>query len=223
LNSSLFKDKIFLVVLAICIALLVVAILQWPIDYMISIYFLIAIVVLIIIYCIIKSRESGASPAPSPRPEPVNDVPVDDHSEMHIPEVEVTSTDLSELPIETIEGIGSVYGNELRTAGIGTVLDLLGSDPQNVADICDVPLEQAERWIAMSRFAWLDNVSEEDAEAIVFATGITDLKSLGNADPADLLQKVKAGVADGRVRVPEDYEFTLEIVTKWIESAKDLI
>jgi hypothetical protein len=38
----------------------------------------------------------------------------------------------------------------------------------------------------MSRFAWLDEVSEEDAEAIVFATGITDLKTLGKASAEDI-------------------------------------
>jgi len=191
---------------------------------MISISFLVAIVFLIIIYfCVVNRKSDSSSVTATPRPDPVDDAPADDHSEMHIPEVEVTSTDLSQLPIETIEGIGKVYGSELRNAGIGTVLDLLGSEPQSIADICEVPLEQAERWIAMSRFAWLDDVSEEDAEAIVFATGITDLKSLANADPSDLLQKVKAGVTDGRVQVPEDYEFTLEMVTKWINSAKDLL
>lgn len=225
LSSKPFKDKNFLAILVICIILLVLAVLQWPVDYMLSIYFLVAIVILILIYCCIMKRDSEASPKPTPRPEPVADVPAedepeDDSSEMYIPEVEVPEADLSDLPIETIEGIGRVYGTELRNAGINTVLDLLSADPQEVANVCHVPLEQAKRWKTMSRFAWLDVISEEDAEALVIV-GFTSLKELANADPHDLLKKVEAGVADGRIRIPDDYEFTLYMVTAWIDSAKE--
>lgn len=138
------------------------------------------------------------------------------------PEVEVPRAELVELPIETIEGIGPVYGKRLREAGIATVQDLLASRPDDVAKICDVSEDEAQRWIAMSRFCWLQSISEEDAEAIVYAAGISTLKELANADPERLLADVREGVELGHVQVPEGYEFTLEMVKKWIDEAKDL-
>jgi len=100
---------------------------------------------------------------------------------------------------------------------------MLAADPETVADICDVNVEQAERWIAMSRFSWLDTVSEEDAEAIVFATGMEDLKSLAESNADDLYKKIKTALAEGDVRVPAGYKFSIEQIQKWIDEAKSLI
>lgn len=138
------------------------------------------------------------------------------------PEVEIPRAELAELPIETIEGIGPVYGKKLRDAGIETVQDLLASKADEVAKICGVGDAEAQRWIAMSRFCWLESISEEDAEAIVYAGGISTLKELAEANPEQLLRDIKEGVELGHVQVPEGYEFTLEMVKKWIEEAKDL-
>ncbi|MHA1247735.1 MAG: DUF4332 domain-containing protein [Candidatus Thorarchaeota archaeon] len=138
------------------------------------------------------------------------------------PEVEIPRAELAELPIETIEGIGPVYGKKLRDAGIETVQDLLASKADEVAKICGVGEAEAQRWIAMSRFCWLESISEEDAEAIVYAGGISTLKELAEADPEQLLRDIQEGVELGHVQVPEGYEFTLEMVKKWIEEAKDL-
>ena len=66
-------------------------------------------------------------------------------------------------------------------------------------------------------------ISEEDAEAIVFATGMEDLKSLANADAEDLYKKIKAALAEGDVRVPAGYTFSIEQIQKWIEEAKSLV
>ena len=128
---------------------------------------------------------------------------------------------LSDLPIETIEGIGTKYGKLLRSKGIDSVADLINADPVRIAEITDVGYSVAKRWIAMSRFAWLDGISEEDAEAIVFGTGIKTVKALAKADPADLLQKIKAAVDSGDVRVPAGYEFTLEMAEQWVKSARN--
>ncbi|MFX1606454.1 MAG: DUF4332 domain-containing protein, partial [Promethearchaeota archaeon] len=167
--------------------------------------------------------EPETKPKPMPKPE-VKDVPEpeEEHAEEYVPEVEVPATQLTRLPIETIEGIGEVYGKELKAAGIATVADLMVADADKVAEVTDVNKEQAERWIAMSRFAWLDEVSEEDAEAIVFATGITDLKSLAAASAEDLFNKIKVALDEGGVRVPAGYKFSIDQIQTWIDAAKKL-
>ena len=100
---------------------------------------------------------------------------------------------------------------------------MLAADPDNVASVCDVSVEQAERWIAMARFSWLDTVSEEDAEAIVFATGMDDLKSLSEAKADVLYKKINDALAEGDVRVPAGYKFSVEQIQKWIDEAKSLM
>ncbi|MFX1602704.1 MAG: DUF4332 domain-containing protein [Promethearchaeota archaeon] len=164
-----------------------------------------------------KKREPAAKPRAEPEPR---FKVTDEVREVHTPEVVEPKVQLSELPIETIEGIGEVYGGDLRAARIDSVQDLIGTPASRVAEIADVSERVAEGWIAMARFAWLDGVSEEDAEAIVFATGIDDLKALAKADPKDLLWMIRRAVESEDVRVPAGYEFTIEKVKTWIQSAK---
>ena len=152
--------------------------------------------------------------------EDLLDEQVETHEEEHIPEVVIPEAPLSDLPIETIEGIGPSYGKMLRGAGIGTVADMMKASPEKVKEVCGVTTRQAERWIAMSQFAWLDSVSEEDAEAIVFATGMRELKKLATSNPEELLADIKKAVEKGMVEVPAGYTFTLEKVKAWIAEAK---
>jgi predicted flap endonuclease-1-like 5' DNA nuclease len=167
-----------------------------------------------------KSEPKPEEPVPKPKAKP-KPKPDQKHAEIHTPEVVKPKASLKELPIETIEGIGEKYGKMLRTKGIDSVDDLINADPISVAEVTDVSVSVARRWIAMSRFAWLDGISEEDAEAIVFATGIKTVKALSRANPANLLEKIKKGLAEGDVRVPEGYEFTIEMAEKWVESAQN--
>jgi predicted flap endonuclease-1-like 5' DNA nuclease len=146
----------------------------------------------------------------------------DETVEEYVPEVEEPRAIISELPVETIEGIGSTYGDKLRGAGIESVQDLIGASADNIASVCDVPVEEAGRWIAMGRFCWIDGISEEDAEAIVVATGIVTLDALAAADADDLLARINEAVANGDVRVPEGYTFTPEMVRRWIAVVRDL-
>jgi len=147
----------------------------------------------------------------------------DKHEEKHVPEVVQPKVELSQLPIETIEGIGETYGAMLRDEGIDSVQDLLGTRPERVAEICGVGSEIAGKWVAMGRFAWIDGISEEDAEAIVYATGIITLDDLAAADPEALLRKVKSALASEEFRVPAGYKFDLKKVRGWVDAAKDLI
>jgi predicted flap endonuclease-1-like 5' DNA nuclease len=199
-----------------------------PFDRMIS-YVVFGVALIFFVYAcvmdIADDFEPAAKPKPTPKPE-VKDVPEpeeeEEHAEEYVPEVEAPAAELSKLPIETIEGIGEVYGKELKAAGIATVADLMVADADKVAELTDVNVEQAERWIAMSRFAWLDEVSEEDAEAIVFATGIIDLKTLAGANAQDIYDKIQTALDEGDVRVPAGYKFDVDTIQTWIDAAKRL-
>jgi hypothetical protein len=210
------KNTIILIVLIII--LVVVGIIIWSI-FDLGAYFLFGIAAVLAVICYWQSTKQA-------EPRVLDAKPVESEAseiEKYVPEVEEPKAALRELPIETIEGIGATFGNELRAAGIETVEDLLGSDPETVANICDVSVEVAERWIAMGRFTWLDTVSEEDAEAIVEVSEIKTLEDLAKADAVELLERIKAAVAAGDVRIPSGYEFTLEKVEEWINEAKGLV
>ncbi|TFF91281.1 DUF4332 domain-containing protein [Candidatus Thorarchaeota archaeon] len=143
-------------------------------------------------------------------------------TETYVPEVKEPRAELVELPVETVEGIGPKYGKRLHDAGIDTVADLLSSMADKVADVCDVDIDRAQRWIAMARFCWLESISEEDAEAIVYGGGITDLDELAAAEPDALLGRIQDAVRLGHVKVPEGYTFDLDMAKAWIAEAKDL-
>jgi len=197
-----------------------------PIDRTIS-YVVFGVALILFVYACVMDIADDLEPATKPTPKPVvKDVPEpeeeEEHAEEYVPEVEAPAAELSKLPIETIEGIGEVYGKELKAAGIATVADLMVADVDKVAEVTDVNIEQAKRWIAMSRFAWLDEVSEEDAEAIVFATGITDLKTLARANAQDIYTKIQAALDEGDVRVPAGYKFDVDTIQTWIDAAKRL-
>lgn len=227
MSPGLLSDKRAVAAIIIGAILAIVAyFIVRPIDRTISYAVFGAALILFVYACIMDIAdefEPSAKPEATPRPK-VKDVPepVDDHAEEYVPEVEAPAAELSKLPIETIEGIGEVYGKELEAAGISTVADLMVADADKVSEVCDVNKEQAERWIAMSRFAWLDEVSEEDAEAIVFATGITDLKSLAAASAEDIYEKIQAALDEGDVRVPAGYKFSIDQIQSWIDAAKRL-
>ncbi len=226
---GIFSDKRAVVAFIIAIPLAIIAyVFVKPIDYNLSLIVFGAALVLFLFGCLLDTADEFEKPVkPKTRPKeekkPKPAEPEDEHAELHVPAVEKPAAPLSDLPIESIEGIGAVYGKELRAAGIPTVAEMIVADAEEVAKICDVNVEQAERWIAMSRFSWLDTVSEEDAEAIVFATGMEDLKSLSEASAETLYQKITDALAEGDVRVPAGYKFSVEQIQKWIDEAKSLV
>ena len=231
MSPGILSDKRAVVAFIIAIPLAIIAfVFVRPIDYNLSLIIFGAAVVLFLFGCLLDTADEFEKPA-KPEVEPVPKVtkapapakPEDAHTEMHVPAVEKPAAPLVDLPIESIEGIGPVYGKALRSAGIPTVAEMLAADPEEVAKVCDVSIEQAERWIAMSRFSWLDTVSEEDAEAIVFATGMEELKELSEASAEDLYQKITIALEEGDVRVPAGYKFSVEQIQKWIDEAKSLV
>ncbi len=225
MSPGLLSDKRAVAAIIIGLILAVIAyVFIRPLDRTIS-YVVYGVALILLVYACVMDIADEFEPEAKPRPTPkVKDIPEpeEEHAEEYVPEVEAPAARLTKLPIETIEGIGEVYGKELRAAGIATVADLMMADTTKVAETCDVNKSQAERWIAMSRFAWLDEVSEEDAEAIVFATGITDLKKLAAASAEDMFNKIKEALDEGDVRVPAGYKFTKDKIQSWIDAAKRL-
>lgn len=225
MSPGILSDRRAVVAIIIGVILAVIAyVFIRPIDRTIS-YVVYGVALILLVYACIMDIADEFEPDDKPKPKPeVKDVPEPDeeHAEEYVPEVEAPAAKLSKLPIETIEGIGEVYGTELKAAGIATVADLMVADADKVAEVTDVNKDQAERWIAMSRFAWLDEVSEEDAEAIVFATGITDLKTLGSASAEGIYKKIQDALDEGDVRVPAGYKFSIDQIQTWIDAAKRL-
>lgn len=215
LTNGLSANRKFLIAVFIGIVLAIISFLLWRVDQTISLIVLVvAMAIPIGVYAMFEDLVDL---------EDLLDQQVETHEEEYVEAVKVPAAPLSDLPIETIEGIGESYGKMLRNGGIDTVADMIAADPIRIKELTGVTTRKAERWIAMSRFAWLDSVSEEDAEAIVFATSIRQVKELANADPSDLLSKIKKAVADGKVEVPADYEFTLEMAKAWVNEAKQRI
>lgn len=230
MSPGLFSDRrgVAALIIAIPLALIAIFIVR-PIDYNLSLVVFGGAVALFLTWCLLdtadefeKPEKPKAVPKEAKKPKPA-EPEEEEHAEVHVPAVEEPAAPLTDLPIESIEGIGPVYGAKLREAGIPTVAEMLAADPENVAAVCDVNVDQAERWIAMSRFSWLDTVSEEDAEAIVFATGMDDLKSLSEASAEDLYKKISDALAEGDVRVPAGYKFSVKQIQGWIDEAKSLV
>lgn len=212
MSTGLSANRKFLIAIVIGAAIAVISLLLWTIDQTISLGVLVVAMAIPIVVYLMFDDEIDL--------EDLLDEQVETHEEVHMPEVEEPAAPLSQLPIETIEGIGAKYGKMLRDGGISTVADLISTSPAQIKNLTGITTKKAERWIAMSRFAWLDSVSEEDAEAIVFATNIRELIDLAEADPSDLLAKIKKAVSEKKVEVPADYQFTLDMVKAWIAEAK---
>jgi hypothetical protein len=225
MNPGFLSDKRAIIALIIAIPLAIIAIVfVRPIDFNLSLGIFGVALILFLFTCLLDTADEmqPTSAMTSTLKVEKKTEPADEHAEVYVPEVIKTVKDPSKLPIETIEGIGLVFGKLLRDAGYPTVADMVAVDAGRIAEICDINVEHAERWIAMSRFAWLDDISEEDAEAIVFATGIEDLETLAGASAEDINNKIKVALESGEIRVPAGYTFTLEKIMKWIAAAKAL-
>jgi hypothetical protein len=140
--------------------------------------------------------------------------------EEFVPEVLLPQPGKKQLPVSTIEGIGEVYSEQLKKGGIHYVEDLALAKPETVVELAEVKFVVAQKWIAMARLTWLDDVSNEDAECIVLGANITSIEELAVADPEELYNKVSTAEKFGRVQVPKGYKITKDKVKIWIQSAQ---
>ena len=125
--------------------------------------------------------------------------------------------------LETIEGIGSVYGEKLREKGIGTVEALLeaGATPagrQELEEKTGIGHALILEWVNLADLMRIKGIGEEYSDLLEEA-GVDTVKELRHRVPENLHQKVvEINEAKKLVRrLP-----TLQMVADWVEQAKTL-
>ena len=122
-----------------------------------------------------------------------------------------------------IEGVGKVYSQKLKTAGILTTNALLkkGATPQGrqtIADKSGISGKLILRWVNHADLFRLEGVAGEYAE-LLEAAGVDSVPELAQRNAENLCQKlVEVNEAKKLVRVvPVQTQ-----VDKWVEQAKNL-
>lgn len=125
--------------------------------------------------------------------------------------------------LETIEGIGSVYGEKLREKGIGTVEALLqaGGTPagrQELEEKTGIGHALILEWVNLADLMRIKGVGEEYSDLLEEA-GVDTVKELRRRVPEHLYRAI--------VEVNEAKELvrrlsTLRMVADWVEQAKTL-
>ena len=125
--------------------------------------------------------------------------------------------------LETIEGIGPVYAERLRAAGIGTVEALLraGATPdgrQELAERTGMDDPFILDWVNRADLMRVRGVGEEYSDLLEKA-GVDSVVELAQRNPDNLYQKLlEVNVEKRLVRRPP----TRGMVTRWVEQAKVL-
>jgi predicted flap endonuclease-1-like 5' DNA nuclease len=125
--------------------------------------------------------------------------------------------------LETIEGIGLVYAEKLRAAGIGTVEALLraGARPegrQELAERTGIGDEYILDWVNRADLMRVRGVGEEYSDLLEKA-GVDTVIELAQRNPDNLHQKLlEVNMEKRLVRRPP----TWGMVTRWVEQAKVL-
>ena len=122
-----------------------------------------------------------------------------------------------------IEGVGKVYSQKLKTAGISTTNALLkkGATPQGrqaIADKSGISGKLILRWVNHADLFRLEGVAGEYAE-LLEAAGVDSVPELAQRNAENLCQKlVEVNEAKKLVRVvPVQTQ-----VEQWVEQAKNL-
>jgi predicted flap endonuclease-1-like 5' DNA nuclease len=90
-------------------------------------------------------------------------------------------------PVEDIEGIGAIYGEKLRAAGVFTTARLCFEDAQALADKVGVPVKTVQQWQAMGELVKVKGIGPQYAEALARSgiDGIATLKRRAASTVAD--------------------------------------
>jgi uncharacterized membrane protein len=125
--------------------------------------------------------------------------------------------------LKYIEGIGDVYRQKLRQAGITNVDELLdkGSTPQGRKEIIKatgISDKLLLRWVNMADLYRIRGIGKEYAE-LLEAAGVDTVPELAQRVPANLLEKMAAANAQKKMvrRLPD-----LPLVESWVAQAKSL-
>ncbi len=126
--------------------------------------------------------------------------------------------------ISEMEGIGAVYADKLKKAGITTVSGLLekGKTPggrKALTQSSGIDTKILLKWVNMSDLFRIDGVGKQYAE-LLKAAGVDTVKELKNRNPQNLHLKLKETNGSGRrlVRaIPGE-----KIVEAWVNAAKKM-
>jgi predicted flap endonuclease-1-like 5' DNA nuclease len=125
--------------------------------------------------------------------------------------------------IEEIEGIGPVYGERLRTAGILTTDELLerGHNPKGRKELAaqtGISEAQLLKWLNLADLMRITGIGPQYSE-LLEAAGVDTVKELKHRNAENLAAKMK--------EVKEQKKLTRAVpsvkqVTEWIEQAESL-
>jgi uncharacterized membrane protein/predicted flap endonuclease-1-like 5' DNA nuclease len=125
--------------------------------------------------------------------------------------------------LKYIEGIGDVYSQKLRQAGITNVDELLekGSTVKGrkeIVDATDISDKLLLRWVNMADLYRIKGIGKEYAE-LLEAAGVDTVPELAQRVPANLQEKMAAANAQKKMvrRLPD-----LSQVESWVAQAKSL-
>jgi len=125
--------------------------------------------------------------------------------------------------IEAVEGIGPVYADKLRAAGVTTVEELLtkGATPkgrEEIAQQTEITGKLILRWVNMADLFRIKGVGEEYAD-LLEAAGVDTVPELAHRRAANLAAKMaKVNEAKNLTRqVPSEAQ-----VADWVAQAKAL-
>jgi len=126
--------------------------------------------------------------------------------------------------IDDIEGIGPVYGDKLRSAGVDSVERLLqkGCDRKGREELAEATgLESSSilTWVNMADLYRVKGIGSEYAE-LLKKSGVDTVKELRNRNPENLLAKMNDVNSTGRALVRSLPSLTS--VVSWVQNAKGL-
>jgi len=125
--------------------------------------------------------------------------------------------------LEVIEGIGPVFAEKLRAAGIGSLETLLraGATPQGRQELEDktgIGHEHILDWVNRADLMRIRGVGEEYSDLLEWV-GVDTVPELAQRNPGSLYSKILEINEEKRlVRRPPTYG----MISRWIEQAKTL-
>jgi predicted flap endonuclease-1-like 5' DNA nuclease len=131
---------------------------------------------------------------------------------------------MADYKIEDVEGIGPVYGEKLRSAGVNSVDQLLekGCDKKGRGELAETTGLDASlilTWVNMADLFRVKGIGGEYAE-LLKKSGVDTVKELRNRNPENLLAKMTEINSAGRQLVRPLP--SLQTVQSWINHAKEL-
>ena len=131
---------------------------------------------------------------------------------------------MANYKIEDVEGIGSVYGEKLRKAGINSVDQILkiGCNPagrKELAETTGLDASLILTWVNMADLFRIKGIGSEYAE-LLKKSGVDTVKELRNRNPENLLAKMTEVNSAGRQLVRTLP--SLSMVQSWVTLAKEL-